>query len=70
MKKIIELMATVKPEKVNKPRSKKRKCVECKHSLFEEINGETICKHCGLILDGPIEYVGLTRIDFPNGIKI
>ena len=39
-------------------------CPECKHEVYHD-EDEIICTNCGLVVWGPIEYVGLTRIDYP-----
>lgn len=39
-------------------------CPECDHLVKHE-DDEIICPHCGLVCNGPIEYVGLKRITYP-----
>ena len=43
-------------------------CPECGAELSTTIDDdETICTNCGLVTSGSIEYVSLTKIDFPYG---
>ena len=43
-------------------------CPECQGPLSSTIDeDETICTNCGLVTSGSIEYVSLTKIDYPYG---
>ena len=46
------------------------KCVECESTETININGEMICKNCGLVLSGPNMYVGNKKINLPLGLNL
>ena len=75
---LIKLMNTLDPTKVKIPTPKidifttqrNPKCPECKSRKTIKINAELICKNCGLVLEGPNEYVDDTKITYPNGLNL
>lgn len=43
-------------------------CPECEGKLtYDEQHSEHHCNDCGLVTSGPIEYVSLTKINYPYG---
>ena len=40
-------------------------CPECEHTVEPDVKDEIICSHCGLVCSGPIDYVGLVKVDYP-----
>ena len=40
-------------------------CPECQGLLEHDEHGEVVCVECNLVVSGPIEYVGLERVNYP-----
>lgn len=70
--KVISLMNKINPEDIvnSTVDVETYKCPECKKYEKLRINGELICKNCGLVLAGPSYYVGIQRIDYPFGLNL
>lgn len=75
---LITLMNTLDPNEIELTPPKidifttqrNTKCPECKSRKNIVINAELICKKCGLVLEGPNEYVDDTKITYPNGLNL